>query len=54
MKDRLTLHDVVTVGDETERDGGRKDGELPDGDLGFGSLGASSGPGGVDDRPGAD
>ena len=48
------LHDVVTVGDETERQGGGKDSKLPDGDgsLGAGSLAGV--PSAVDDSPRSD
>jgi hypothetical protein len=54
MEETLTLHDVVAVGDETERDHQRENGELPDG---HGSLGRSSvtgRPARVDDGPGTD
>lgn len=47
----LTLHDIVTVSAETERDGKSKDGELPglDGKLGLGSI--TSLPSRVNDGP---
>lgn len=48
------LHDVVSVGDETNADGQRHDGNLPhgDGSLLLGSL--TGRPGGVHDGPGTD
>jgi hypothetical protein len=54
LEERLTLHDVVTVGNETDRDGQGEDGELPDGDRGLGRSGSTSGPGRVDDSPWSD
>ncbi|KAK6833440.1 hypothetical protein PG987_008134 [Apiospora arundinis] len=50
----LTLHDVVTIGAETDRDPESEHSKLPDGDAGslVGSL--AGGPGVVDDSPGAD
>jgi hypothetical protein len=51
---KLTLHDVIPVSNETERDHQRENGELPDGHGGFGSGGVAGRPAGVDDGPGTD
>jgi hypothetical protein len=48
------LHDVVAVGDETERQRGGQDSELPDGHGRLGLCCVAGGPGRVDDGPGAD
>jgi hypothetical protein len=48
------LHDVVSVCDETEGEGGGEDSKLPDGDGGLGCRGVTSVPGRVDDSPGTD
>lgn len=48
------LHDVVAVGDETERQGGGQNSELPDGDRSLGLGGVTGAPGRVDDSPGSD
>jgi hypothetical protein len=48
------LHDVVAVGDETERQGGRQDSKLPDRDRSLGLGGVTSVPCRVDDSPGTD
>lgn len=50
----LTLHDVVTVGAETERNTDSKNSQLPDGNRGLGSSGLTSRPGSIDSSPGAD
>lgn len=49
-----TLHNVITVSDETERNRETQNAELPLGDGGLGLEGVAGGPGGVDDGPGAD
>ena len=54
MEGKLTLHDVVAVGDETERDHQGEDGELPDWDGSLGRCGVAGRPAGVDDGPGTD
>ena len=46
------FHDVVAVGDETERERGGEDNELPDGYWGLAGGGATCVPGRVDDGPG--
>jgi len=48
------LHDVVTVGDETERQCGGKNSQLPDRNRCLGLSGVTGGPGRVDDSPGTD
>lgn len=48
------LHDVVAIGDETKRDGGRENGELPDWDRSLRLGSVASVPGTVDDSPGTD
>ena len=48
------LHDVVTVGNETDGDGSGKNGELPDGYRSFGGGGISGRPGRVNDSPRTD
>jgi hypothetical protein len=48
------LHDVVTVGNETDGDGSGKNCELPDRNRSFSGSGISSGPGRVNDSPGTD
>jgi hypothetical protein len=50
----LTLHDVVTVGAEAERNPESKDSQLPDGDRGLGTSSLASRPGRIDSSPGAD
>lgn len=52
--DVLTLHDVVTIGDETDRDGERENGNLPERDGSLGSSSAASGPSTIDDSPRTD
>jgi len=48
------LHDVVTIGDETERNGGRENSELPDWDRLLGGSCVTSLPCRVDDGPWTD
>jgi hypothetical protein len=48
------LHDIVSVGDQTERQGSGENSQLPDGDRGLGLGGVTGGPGRVDDSPGTD
>src|SRR5690349_8946147 len=48
------LHDVVTVGDETERQSGGEDSQLPEGHIGLGLRSVAGVPCRVDDRPGTD
>jgi len=48
------LHDVVSVGDETDRDGSGKDSELPDGNGGFSLSGGTGRPSTVDNSPRTD
>lgn len=48
------LHDVVSVCDETEREGSRQDSELPKGNSGLGLRSVTGGPGRVDDSPRTD
>jgi hypothetical protein len=50
----LTLHNVVPVGDQTQRDSGRQDGELPDRNRGLGLGRGTSAPSRVDDSPRSD
>lgn len=51
---KLTFHDVVAVGDETQGNGGRKNSQLPEGHRRLGSSGIAGAPGRVDDSPGTD
>lgn len=46
------LHDVVSVSDQTKRQGGGEDSKLPDGHGGLGLGGVTGVPGRVDDGPG--
>lgn len=48
------LHDVVTIGNETERQGGRENSKLPNWHWRFGCGGRARIPCSVDDSPGAD
>lgn len=48
------LHDIVTIGDEAERNNQREDGKLPDGDRSLRLSGAASAPSTVDNSPGTD
>lgn len=51
---RLTLHDFVAVGDQTEGNDKSENRKLPDGDGSLSSGSVASRPGGVDDGPGTD
>lgn len=51
---KRTLHDVVTVGDETEADGQGHDGDLPELDGGLGLVGLAGRPGLVHGTPDTD
>jgi hypothetical protein len=51
---KFTLHDVVTIENETKGDGERKDSKLPEWDWGLGLSSLSSVPGTVDDSPWTD
>jgi len=46
-----TLHDVVAICDQTERDGQRQDRKLPHWDWSLGLCGTTRGPCAVDDSP---
>lgn len=48
---KLTLHDVVSVGDETDTDSQSSHSNLPKGNLSFGGGGSGSGPGGIHGSP---
>lgn len=50
----LTLHDVVTVGDETNGNTQSQNGKLPHRDGRLGGDRVASGPGSVDGSPGTD
>jgi hypothetical protein len=51
---RLTLHDVVTVSDETEADGQGDDSDLPQRNVCFGADSLTSGPSRVHGSPDTD
>jgi hypothetical protein len=50
----LALHNVVPVGNQTQRDSGRQDGELPDRNRGLGLSCGTGAPSRVDDSPRSD
>ena len=51
---KLTLHDVVAVGDEADADDGGGSTQLPERDFGLGGTGASGGPSSVHASPDTD
>lgn len=54
VKEKLTLHDVVAIGDQTNTDSQGQNGKLPNLYLSLGRGRAASLPCGVDDGPGTD